>query len=87
MGNIQTYPGILFDPLNPNLDQNDIRDIAHALSMLCRGNSHFKTYYSVGQHCVNCMQGLRQGDIPVRYNRCVFCMMPAKPTCLISPGQ
>ena len=51
-----TYTGTMFDPLNPKPDQIDSRDIAHALSMLCRANGHFKTFYSVGQHCVNCMQ-------------------------------
>ena len=51
-----TYTSTMFDPLNPQLDQIDSRDIAHALSMLCRANGHFKTFYSVGQHCVNCMQ-------------------------------
>ena len=56
MSAIMTYTGTMFDPLNPNPDQIDNRDIAHALSMLCRANGHFKTFYSVGQHCVNCMQ-------------------------------
>ena len=56
MSAIMTYTGTMFDPLNPQLDQIDSRDIAHALSMLCRANGHFKSFYSVGQHCVNCMQ-------------------------------
>ncbi len=28
--------------------------IAHALSLICRGNGHVKTFWSVGQHCINC---------------------------------
>ena len=24
--------------------------------MLCRANGHFKSFYSVGQHCINCME-------------------------------
>lgn len=56
MSAITTYTGTMVDPLNPKPDQIDSRDIAHALSMLCRANGHFKTFYSVGQHCVNCMQ-------------------------------
>ena len=56
MSAIMTYTGTMFDPLNPKPGQIDSRDIAHALSMLCRANGHFKTFYSVGQHCVNCMQ-------------------------------
>ena len=31
-----------------------IEDIAHALSMICRGNGHVKTFWSVGQHCICC---------------------------------
>ena len=54
MSCIKTYSGIMFDPLNPDYDLIDITDIAHALSMLCRANGHFRTFYSVGQHCINC---------------------------------
>ena len=31
-----------------------IEDIAHALSLICRGNGQVKTFFSVGQHCINC---------------------------------
>ena len=54
MSAIKTYTGIMFDPLEPNMDLIRIEDIAHALAMLCRANGHFKTFYSVGQHCINC---------------------------------
>lgn len=59
MGCIKTYTGIMFDPLNPNADLINIADIAHALSMLCRANGHFKSFYSVGQHSINCMNEAR----------------------------
>lgn len=55
MSEILTHTRVMFDPVNPNPALIDIRDIAHALSMLCRANGHFPTFYSVGQHCVNCM--------------------------------
>lgn len=56
MSSIKTYSGIILDPLNPDPDLICIEDIAHALSMLCRANGHFKTFYSVCQHSINCME-------------------------------
>ena len=50
---ITTYTGKHFDPINPDMDAVDIRDIAHALSLICRGNGQVKTFFSVGQHCIN----------------------------------
>ena len=55
MSEILTYSGKMFDPLRPDVEKIDIADIAHALSMLCRANGHFPTFYSVAQHCINCM--------------------------------
>ena len=54
MGEIMTCSYKMFDPLHPDVDLIDIEDIAHALSMLCRANGHFRTFYSVGQHSINC---------------------------------
>lgn len=54
MSEILTYTRVMFDPVHPDAALVDIRDIAHALSMLCRANGHFATFYSVGQHCLNC---------------------------------
>ena len=54
MSEIMTYTKKMFDPLRPKPELVDIVDIAHALSMLCRANGHFKSFYSVGQHCINC---------------------------------
>lgn len=54
MSEIKTYTGLMFDPLIPDENLIRIEDIAHALAMLCRANGHFKTFYSVGQHCINC---------------------------------
>ena len=52
---ILTYTKKMFDPLHPDAALIDVVDIAHSLSMLCRANGHFKTFYSVGQHSINCM--------------------------------
>lgn len=54
MGRIKTFTGIMFDPMAPEPEQINITDISHALSMLCRANGHFRSFYSVGQHCINC---------------------------------
>lgn len=54
MSEIMTRSHIMFDPLRPNPQLIEITDIAHSLSMLCRANGHFKSFYSVGQHCINC---------------------------------
>lgn len=51
---ITTYTGQHFEPTNPNPELIRIEDIAHALSMICRGNGHVKTFWSVGQHCICC---------------------------------
>lgn len=50
---IQTYTGIQFWPMDPRPEEIDIRDIAHALSMLCRFNGHCQSFYSVAEHCVH----------------------------------
>ena len=56
MSAIMTYTKKMFDPLQPNAELIDIQDVAHALSMLCRANGHFKSFYSVAQHSINCMK-------------------------------
>ena len=54
MSYITTYTGKHFDPTSPDMSLVDIRDIAHALSLTCRGNGHVQTFFSVGQHCIWC---------------------------------
>ena len=54
MSYITTYTGRHFDPILPDITLIDIEDIAHALSLTCRGNGHVKTFFSVAQHCINC---------------------------------
>jgi len=51
---IVTYTGVKFYILNPKPDDINERDIAHALSLLCRGNGHLYHFYSVAQHSLNC---------------------------------
>lgn len=54
MSYITTYTRKHFDPIAPDASLIDIRDVAHALSLTCRGNGHVKSFFSVGQHCLNC---------------------------------
>ena len=51
---ITTYTGKHFEPTTPNQEAICIEDIAHALSLITRGNGHVKTFWSVGEHCLCC---------------------------------
>lgn len=51
---IKTYTGIYMDPTDPAPDNFRIEDIAHALSLICRGNGQVRSFFSVGQHCIYC---------------------------------
>src|SRR5271156_4912831 len=50
---IQTFTGKKFYPFNPKPQDIDIRDIAHALSNICRFTGHTKRFYSVAEHSRN----------------------------------
>jgi hypothetical protein len=51
---IATYTGRKFFLLKPRLEDIDITDIAHALSLQCRWTGHCKFHYSVAQHAYYC---------------------------------
>ena len=51
---ITTYTGVHLNPADPDPDQIRIEDIAHALSLICRGNGQVRTFWSVGEHCLCC---------------------------------
>src|SRR5690242_720613 len=55
-GQIRTYTGRAFSPLDPNPDDIVIEDIAHALSLNCRFTGHVRWHYSVAQHSVLCSE-------------------------------
>ena len=48
---IRTYSGGKFWPLEPEVGDVKIEDIAHALSQQCRWTGHTNKFYSVAQHC------------------------------------
>ena len=62
---IVTYTGKHFYASDPNPDTIDIRDIAHALSYLCRGNGQVTQFFSVAQHCIHCArEAVARGHSP-----------------------
>lgn len=48
---IQTFTGRQVWPLDPQPEDIDLTDIAHALSLQCRYAGHVKEFYSVAEHC------------------------------------
>lgn len=57
---INTYTGKKFYVLDPQSEDVDIEDIAHALSMMCRYNGHTQIFYSVAEHCILLAQRARE---------------------------
>ena len=54
MSYITTVSGKHFDPVHPQEELIEAYDIAHSLSLVCRGNGHCRFFYSVAQHCLAC---------------------------------
>ena len=63
---ISTYTGIRFYPAQPDAEGICIEDIAHALSLLCRGNGHVSKYWSVAQHSLICAREAAARELPDR---------------------
>ena len=59
---INTYTGRQFWPLDPRVEDVDIEDIAHALSLQCRFTGHVRSFYSVAQHCVLVAECVPESD-------------------------
>lgn len=65
---ILTHSGIQYKICSPVPENINLRDIAHALSNICRFGGHTRGFYSVGQHSIHCTQYiLSRKDIPNRY--------------------
>lgn len=54
MSYITTFTGKHFDFIDTAPKDIDIKDIAHALSLICRANGHTRFFYSVAQHSISC---------------------------------
>lgn len=50
---MQTYTGKAFYAMDARVEDIDIADIAHSLSLQCRYNGHVDRFYSVAEHCVH----------------------------------
>ncbi len=50
---LKTYTNKKVSVLNPQPSSIDLADIAHALSLNCRGNGQVPHFYSVAQHSIN----------------------------------
>lgn len=54
MSIMNTYIGHKFNPMKITPEDVCLEDIAHALSLVCRGGGQIQWFYSVGQHSINC---------------------------------
>ncbi len=70
---IITYSKRRFYPLNPKPEDICVEDIAHALSMLCRANGHYDSFYSVAAHSLNCYEEARSRRESSRV--CMACLL------------
>lgn len=62
MSRMNTFTGKKFDPMEIRPEDINERDVAHALSLVCRGCGHLRRFYSVAQHSVNCaLEALARG--------------------------
>lgn len=55
-----TYTGKRFWPLDPQPEDVCIKDIAHALSQICRFNGHTDAFYTLSHHSLNVAHYLKR---------------------------
>ena len=84
MSYITTYTRNHFNPVHPEAEKIDIQDIAHALSLTCRGNGHVSS--GLLGSIVFAVRRRHLGEgIPIVRRWLVFCMMPASAICQMCP--
>jgi hypothetical protein len=69
---MQTFSGRKFYPLDPNIADICLIDIAAALSKMTRFGGHCLRYYSVAEHCIHMLREARRRGYPPRLQRCVY---------------
>lgn len=57
---IVMHSGKFLNPFHLTVDDFDLFDIAHHLSMICRYNGATKKFYSVAEHCIDVSKHLAQ---------------------------
>lgn len=58
-----TYTGKEFYPLDPRVEDIDIKDIAHSLAMQTRWMGHCKNFYSIASHSLACAKVAEMDDM------------------------
>lgn len=61
-----------FDIANPQPDQFTLKDIAGALSKICRFGGHCPRFYSVAEHLVHCAEQAEKDRLPKHTRIAVF---------------
>lgn len=62
-GIITTFTGKTVNVFEPDMNVIDIKDIAHALSNLCRFGGHTRQFYSVAEHSVRVARELNSRSL------------------------
>lgn len=84
---ILTHSKIRFYPVKPVKEDIHIEDIAHALSLMTRANGHFRHFYSVAQHSLNCYRKPKAGAARKGYSWDACSMTPASVISPTLPGR
>lgn len=87
MSVMNTYSGRKFDPMKIASEDVYLEDIAHALSLVCRGGGQIRWFYSVGQHSINCAHEALAVDGLTEWLLPVFCTMQVNVTFPMSSAR
>lgn len=60
---METHTGKKIYPFDIRIEDIDIGDISHSLSMKCRFGGHTKEFYSIAEHCIYCSWFIDNPDL------------------------